>query len=124
MHVTASCSQTYFCQGLTAPHPHRPGFIIQATLVPANWLPYLSNGIAWWLSVEPYELFFYIFLPPLLLDAALRIDTFRLRKVWVPVMCLAYVIVLCATGLLIPIMLYVFNLQSQGWCVLWFVLWW
>lgn len=93
------------------------GFIIQATLIPADWLPYLSNGIAWWLSVEPYELLFYIFLPPLLLDAALRIDTFRLKKVWMPVLCLAYVIVLCATGLLIPIMLYVFNLQNQGWCV-------
>lgn len=93
------------------------GFIIQATLIPANWAPYLSNGIAWWLRVEPYELFFYIFLPPLLLDAALRIDTFRLRKVWMQVMVLAYVIVVCATGLLIPIMLYMFNLQASGWCV-------
>ena len=28
------------------------------------------------------ELFFYIFLPPLLLDAAVRIDFFLFKKVW------------------------------------------
>jgi hypothetical protein len=32
----------------------------------------LGNAVAIWLDINPYELFFYIFLPPLLLDAAVR----------------------------------------------------
>ena len=41
----------------------------------------LGNSIAWWLGIQPYELFLYIFLPPLLLDAAVRIDFFLFKKV-------------------------------------------
>ena len=41
----------------------------------------LGNGIALWLGIRPYELFFYIFLPPILLDAAIRIDFFLFKKV-------------------------------------------
>ena len=40
-----------------------------------------GNSIAIWLGIEPYELFFYIFLPPLLFDAAVRIDFFMFKKV-------------------------------------------
>ena len=40
----------------------------------------IGNGIALWLGIEPYELFFYIFLPPLLLDAALKIDFYVFKK--------------------------------------------
>ena len=41
----------------------------------------LGNSIAWWLGIEPYELFLYVFLPPLLLDAAVRIDFFLFKRV-------------------------------------------
>lgn len=41
----------------------------------------LGNGISWWLGIHPYELFFYIFLPPLLCDSALRIDFFLFKQV-------------------------------------------
>lgn len=41
----------------------------------------IGNGVALWLGIEPYELFFYIFLPPLLLDAALKIDWYVFKKV-------------------------------------------
>ena len=41
----------------------------------------LGNSIAWWLGIRPYELFLYVFLPPLLLDAAVRIDWFLFKKV-------------------------------------------
>lgn len=41
----------------------------------------LGNSISWWLGIEPYELFLYVFLPPLLLDAAVRIDFFLFKKV-------------------------------------------
>lgn len=41
----------------------------------------LGNSIALWLSLHPSEIFFYIFLPPLLLDAAVKIDFFLFMKV-------------------------------------------
>ena len=50
-----------------------------------------GNSAAWWLGIQPYELFFYVFLPPLLLDAAVRIDFFLFKKARV-----------CASGALRP----------------------
>ena len=44
-------------------------------------IPYLSNSIALWLSITPADLFLYVFLPPLLLDSAVRIDYFVFKKV-------------------------------------------
>lgn len=41
----------------------------------------VGNGLSLWLGIEPYELFFYVFLPPLLLDAALKIDWYVFKKV-------------------------------------------
>ena len=41
----------------------------------------VRNALAMWLGIEPADLFLYIFLPPMLLDAAVRIDYFLLRKV-------------------------------------------
>lgn len=41
----------------------------------------MGNGIAIWLGIEPADLFLYIFLPPMLVDAAVRIDFFIFRKV-------------------------------------------
>lgn len=41
----------------------------------------IRNALALWLGIEPADLFLYIFLPPMLLDAAVRIDYFLLRKV-------------------------------------------
>lgn len=41
----------------------------------------LGNSIAIWLGISPWQLFFYVFLPPLLLDAAVRIDWYLFRKV-------------------------------------------
>lgn len=40
-----------------------------------------SNASAIWLGMHPPDLFFYTFLPPLLLDAAVRIEFFTFRKV-------------------------------------------
>ena len=51
-------------------------------MFPANGnLGRFGNSAAWWLGIQPYELFFYVFLPPLLLDAAVRIDFFLFKKV-------------------------------------------
>lgn len=40
----------------------------------------LSNSIALWLGIRPADIFLYIFLPPLLLDSAVRMDFFTFRK--------------------------------------------
>ena len=56
------------------------GGALQGVLFPWN-LGRLSNSVALWLNIEPYELFFYVFLPPLLLDAAVKLDFFLFKKV-------------------------------------------
>jgi hypothetical protein len=56
------------------------GGILQGFMFPFD-LGRLGNAIAWWLGQEPYELFFYVFLPPLLFDSAVRIDYFIFLRV-------------------------------------------
>lgn len=56
------------------------GGVLQGFMFPFN-LGRLGNGISWWLGIRPYELFFYIFLPPLLCDSAVRIDFFLFKQV-------------------------------------------
>jgi hypothetical protein len=41
----------------------------------------LGNAFTLWLGIDPPEIFFYAFLPPLLLDSALSIDYFLFHKV-------------------------------------------
>jgi len=41
----------------------------------------ISSAIAIWLGISPPDLFFYAFLPPLLVDSAIRIDFFMFSKV-------------------------------------------
>lgn len=41
-----------------------------------------GNSVALWLGgIHPGETFFYVFLPPLLLDSAARLDYFVFKKV-------------------------------------------
>eukprot|EP00882_Tetradesmus_deserticola_P019578 GHRQ01021080.1.p1 GENE.GHRQ01021080.1~~GHRQ01021080.1.p1 ORF type:complete len:110 (-),score=22.20 GHRQ01021080.1:569-898(-) len=56
------------------------GAVLMAIAFPVN-LGALGNSLAIWLGISPWQLFFYVFLPPLLLDAAVRIDWFMFRKV-------------------------------------------
>lgn len=44
-------------------------------------LNHVSNASALWLNMEPPDLFVYVFLPPLLLQSAMFMDLFLLRKV-------------------------------------------
>lgn len=48
--------------------------------MPVNTGP-LGNAITLWLGIEPADLFLYVFLPPMLVDSAVRIDYFIFRKV-------------------------------------------
>ena len=68
------------------PHPYPPGAALQAVTIPAN-LGRVGNALAWMLGIDPYELFFYVFLPPLLLDAGVRIDYFLFKRALVQVNC-------------------------------------
>ena len=40
-----------------------------------------GNSLAIWLGIRPADLLLYTFLPPMLLDAAMRIDFFLFQKV-------------------------------------------
>jgi len=62
-----------------------------------------------------YELFFYIFLPPLLLDAGVRIDFFLFKRNVVQILTAAFLVVGFTTGLMIPLLLYGLRLASAGW---------
>lgn len=59
---------------------HHAGGAIQSVALLWNTGP-LGNGIAIWLGIEPADLFLYIFLPPMLVDSAVRIDFYIFRKV-------------------------------------------
>jgi len=65
--------------GAPGPVPFAGGALM-GFVYPFN-LKEIGNGVALWLGIEPYELFFYIFLPPLLLDAALKLDWYVFKKV-------------------------------------------
>ena len=65
LHRFASYLQALFCEVLA---------------IPVN-LGRLGNALAIWLGVQPADLFLYIFLPPMLLDEAVRIEYFIFKKV-------------------------------------------
>ena len=62
-----------------------------------------------------YELFFYIFLPPLLLDAGVRIDYFLFKRHVVQILTAAFLVVGFTCGALIPLLLYGLQLVRVGW---------
>ena len=73
------------------------------------------NASSLWLGMRPADIFVYVFLPPFLLDLAVRIDFFMLKKRAVDILFMAFVMVACITMLLIPFLLYGLDLQSSGW---------
>lgn len=65
---------------LQRPRSGCAGGVLQAIAMPVNTGP-LGNAITLWLGIEPADLFLYVFLPPMLVDSAVRIDYFIFRKV-------------------------------------------
>jgi hypothetical protein len=57
------------------------GGLCQVVAFPIN-LGRFGNGISLWLGIEPADIFLYVFLPPMLLDAAVRIEYFIFKKVY------------------------------------------
>ena len=56
------------------------GAATQAVAFPINTRRW-GNALAIWLGITPADLFLYVFLPPMLVDAAVRISFFHFRKV-------------------------------------------
>lgn len=56
------------------------GGLCQGIAFPVN-LGRFGNSFALFLGVQPAEIFLYVFLPPILFDAAVRIDYFVFKKV-------------------------------------------
>lgn len=79
----------------------------------------LGNAFSHWLGVNPPELFFYVFLPPLLLHSALCVDWFVFKKVKLQVLAYAFLSVVLSTALFSPFLLYALNLAASGWRVGW-----
>ena len=75
----------------------------------------LANGVALWLGLRPADLLALIFLPPMLLYDAARIDFFLLRRLALQTAILA-VVTVAATALgLVPVMLGLLGLRAEGW---------
>ncbi|KAL4430847.1 hypothetical protein ABPG75_006103 [Micractinium tetrahymenae] len=75
----------------------------------------LGNAISLWLGIQPPDLFFYAFLPPLLVDAALRLDWFVFTKLWPHIVLLAYGMVVINAAVLTPFILFVLGFTNRGW---------
>ena len=75
----------------------------------------ISNAISIWLDIQPADLFFYAFIPPLVVEETLRIDLFLLRKGFLHVILLAYLLVGLTVIIMTPIILYVLNFRDSGW---------
>ncbi|KAL6775937.1 hypothetical protein ACKKBG_A19155 [Auxenochlorella protothecoides x Auxenochlorella symbiontica] len=65
-------------------------------------LGHLGNAVSIWLGIQPPDLFLYVFLPPLLADAALRIRFSLFRKVALNIGILAYAMVILNVLVLTP----------------------
>jgi hypothetical protein len=72
---TASATELLRSPGIMAAGAVMEGFAYHFNL------RQLSNASAMWMGMNPPDIFLYIFLPPLLLDSASRIEFFMFRKV-------------------------------------------
>ncbi|PNH05577.1 Sodium/hydrogen exchanger 7 [Tetrabaena socialis] len=76
-----------------------------------------GNSVTLWLGgIHPGEVFFYTFLPPLLLESAARLDYFVFKQVLVLSLVFAFVLVCTSTLLAVPLMLWGMGLGTRyGW---------
>lgn len=75
----------------------------------------IGNAVALWLNIKPAELFFYAFLPPLLVEQAIRIDFYLFKKTFFMSILLAVVMVILTTIILTPLILFVLGFNNLGW---------
>ena len=96
------------------PPPRCAGCLFGIANYEANLLQ-LSNAISLWLGIQPPDIFFYAFLPPLLVDAALRLDFYIFKKIWVHIVVVAYVMVIINAAILTPFILSALGFANRGW---------
>lgn len=75
----------------------------------------IGNAISIWLAIQPADLFFYAFIPPLVVEETIRLDLFLLRKGFLHVILLAYLLVGLTVVIMTPIILYALNFKDRGW---------
>ncbi|KAK9788845.1 hypothetical protein WJX73_003600 [Symbiochloris irregularis] len=90
------------------------GAVCQTVAFPVN-LGRFGNSLAIWLGIRPADILLYTFLPPMLLDASVRVNFFLFQKVLLHVVSFAFLLVMASTVILTPILLFLFNLRSEGW---------
>uniref|UniRef100_A0A383V5V1 Cation/H+ exchanger transmembrane domain-containing protein n=1 Tax=Tetradesmus obliquus TaxID=3088 RepID=A0A383V5V1_TETOB len=90
------------------------GALFQVANVYFN-MNHFSNALTIWLGMHPSTIFFQIFLPPLLLDSAVRVDFFLFKKMAAHCLIFASLNVLVSTVAFIPLMLYGLDLAAAGW---------
>jgi len=79
----------------------------------------IGNSIALWLNIQPPDLFLYAFLPPLIVEQAIRIDFYMFKKNFVRSLMLSVVMVILTTLILTPLILYVLGFHDNGWTWVW-----
>ena len=79
----------------------------------------IGNSIALWLDIQPPDLFLYAFLPPLIVEQAIRIDFYLFKKNFVRSLMLSVVMVILTTLILTPLILYVLGFDGNGWTWVW-----
>ncbi|WPT10890.1 Sodium/hydrogen exchanger 7 [Picochlorum sp. SENEW3] len=76
----------------------------------------IGNAVTLWLRIQPADLFFYAFLPPLIVEQAIRIDIYMFRKTIFHSLMLAVVMVIITAIILTSLILFVLGFDgSPGW---------
>lgn len=76
----------------------------------------IGNAVTLWLRIQPADLFFYAFLPPLIVEQAIRIDIYMFRKTIFHSLMLAVVMVIITAIILTSLILFVLGYDgSPGW---------
>jgi len=75
----------------------------------------ISNSVALWLNIQPASLFFYAFLPPLIMDSTLNLDMFIFKKLWVHSLLLAFIMVFITCAVVAPFIVFAMGFGDRGW---------
>ncbi|GAX85098.1 hypothetical protein CEUSTIGMA_g12518.t1 [Chlamydomonas eustigma] len=75
----------------------------------------LGNAISILFGVQPPETFFFIFLPPVLLNSLLHVDYFLFRKVSLLSLCFAASLCVTSVAFSAPLLLFALGLAGTGW---------
>ena len=91
------------------------GGMCQGIAFPVN-LGRFGNSFALFLGVQPADIFLYVFLPPILFDAAVRIDFYVFKKVAFPSSSIAVDCTLSyCSDCTVPLLSMLHSAKSHAW---------